>query len=126
MTNKLTGNGRPSMHLKGEVGQYYEDLLTGDLYECRVASEFSKTNGRPFGGYVWELRAKGEDVREIYGGSGSSQKKLSEFENDLFYHNAIEVLTITKDDFAPFYAPDEEGNPTGPLIFYYYKTYKSV
>lgn len=66
MTNKLTGNGRPSMHLKGEVGQYYEDMLTGDLYECRVASEFSKTNGRPFGGYVWELRAKGEDVEEIY------------------------------------------------------------
>lgn len=77
MTNKLTGNGRPSMHLKGEVGQYYEDMLTGDLYECRVASEFSKTNGRPFGGYVWELRAKGEDIREIYGSAHNANGGLT-------------------------------------------------
>lgn len=70
--NKLTGHGRPHNRLIGEVGQHYEDLNTGDLYECRVASQWSPTHGWPVGGYVWERRAKGEDIREIYGGSGGS------------------------------------------------------
>lgn len=68
--NKLTGHGVPSKRLVGEVGQYYEDLDTGDLYECRVASEHSKLHGPIMGGYVWELRAKGEDVKELYGSGG--------------------------------------------------------
>ena len=69
--NKLTGHGRPTPHTVGEVGQYYEDIATGDLYECRIAQEFSPTHGWPVGGFVWELRATGEDVREIYGSGGA-------------------------------------------------------
>lgn len=69
--NKLTGHGRPSPRLVGEVGHHYEDIDTGDIYECRIASEFSPTHGWPVGGYVWERRAKGEDIREIYGSGGS-------------------------------------------------------
>lgn len=69
---KLTGHGYPHPRMVGEVGQHYEDLDTGDLYECRVASEYSPIHGWPVGGYVWERRAKGEDIREIYGSSGGS------------------------------------------------------
>lgn len=69
--DKLTGHGRPSPKFAGEVGQHYEDLDTGDIYECRIASEHSPTHGWPVGGYVWERRAKGEDIREIYGSGGS-------------------------------------------------------
>ena len=35
------------------------------------------------------------------GGSGGNLTKLSQLENDLFYANATEVLTLTKDDFIP-------------------------
>lgn len=62
--NKITGNGRPTVHTHGEVGQYYEDLETGDIYECRRSSEFSPLHGAPVGGYIWELRMRGEDRRE--------------------------------------------------------------
>lgn len=68
----LEGNGRPSAHLVGEVGQYYKDFETGDIYECRSANKFSPLHGAPVGGYVWELRVKGEDVTDhgdFYGGS---------------------------------------------------------
>ena len=58
---KLTGKGRPTMNTPGEVGQYYEDLNTGDIYECRRSSKYSPTHHAPVGGYWWELRAKGED-----------------------------------------------------------------
>lgn len=68
---KLTGHGYPHSHFVGAVGQHYEDLDTGDLYECRIASKYSPTHGWPVGGYVWELRAKGEDIRELYGAGGS-------------------------------------------------------
>ena len=61
---KLTGNGRPTPHTKGELGQFYQDLTTGDIYECRVSSEFSKLHGAPIGGYQWELRATGENIEE--------------------------------------------------------------
>ena len=77
---KLTGNGRPSNHTVGVVGQHYEDLLTGDIYECRIASQYSKLHGSPVGGYVWEFRAKGEDIADgLYGsgsGSGSSSSGI--------------------------------------------------
>lgn len=69
--NKLTGHGHPNPRLVGEVGQHYEDLDTGDIYECRVASKYSPTHGWPVGGYVWERRAKGEDMREIYSSDGA-------------------------------------------------------
>ena len=68
---KLTGHGRPSAHFAGEVGQHYEDLDTGDIYECRISSQYSPTHGWPVGGYVWERRAKGEDIRELFGSGGS-------------------------------------------------------
>lgn len=61
---KLTGNGRPTMNTPGEVGQYYEDLNTGDIYECRRSSKYSPTHGAPVGGYWWELRVSGEDIKE--------------------------------------------------------------
>ena len=70
--DKLTGHGRPSPRTVGEVGQHYEDLDTGDIYECRIAQEHSPTHGWPVGGYVWERRAKGEDIREIYGSGGNA------------------------------------------------------
>lgn len=69
---KLTGYGAPHNHLVGEVGQHYEDLNTGDIYECRIAQKYSPTHGWPVGGYVWELRARGEDIKEIYGSGGQS------------------------------------------------------
>lgn len=70
---RLTGNGSPTSHLPGEVGQHYEDLLTGDIYECRIASKYSPLHGAPIGGYVWELRAKGEDIQDgLLGGGGAS------------------------------------------------------
>lgn len=68
--DKLTGHGHPSNHFPGEVGQHYEDLDTGDIYECRIASKYSPTHGWPVGGYLWELRAKGEDIQDgLLGGS---------------------------------------------------------
>lgn len=69
---KLTGHGIPSAHLVGEVGQHYEDLDTGDLYECRIAEQYSPTHGWPVGGYVWEKRATGEDIQELFGSGGGS------------------------------------------------------
>lgn len=69
---KLTGHGIPSAHLVGEVGQHYEDLNTGDLYECRIAEKYSPTHGWPVGGYVWEKRATGEDIQELFGSGGGS------------------------------------------------------
>lgn len=74
---KLTGYGHPHNRLVGEVGQHYEDLNTGDLYECRIASEYSRIHGWPVGGYVWELRAKGEDIRELFGSGDGSQGGIS-------------------------------------------------
>lgn len=62
---KLTGEGRPTPHTPGEVGQFYQDLTTGDIYECRVSSEYSKLHGAPVGGYQWELRATGEDIEDF-------------------------------------------------------------
>lgn len=55
------------------------------------------------------------------GGSGGNLTKLSQLENDLFYTNATEVLTITKDDFIPFHPVDEDGNPSEDPVFCYYK-----
>ena len=74
--NKLTGNGRPTVYTHGQLGQYYEDLTTGDIYECRQSSKYSKLHGAPVGGYIWELRASGEDRAEhsefFGGGDGGS------------------------------------------------------
>lgn len=67
---KLKGHGYPTPSTVGEVGQHYEDIDTGDIYECRIASKYSPTHGWPVGGYVWERRAKGEDIQEIYGSGG--------------------------------------------------------
>lgn len=71
--NKLTGNGKPSAYTHGEVGQFYEDITTGDIYECRRSSKYSPTHGAPVGGYWWELRVSGKDRtdhEEFYGASG--------------------------------------------------------
>lgn len=69
--DKLTGHGRPHAHFAGEVGQHYEDLDTGDIYECRIAQQYSPTHGWPVGGYVWERRINGEKVRDgLIGGKG--------------------------------------------------------
>ena len=75
---KLTGYGIPHNHLAGEVGQYYEDLNTGDLYECRSAHKYSPLHGAPVGGYVWVLRATGEDISELYGSGGGSWNDLKD------------------------------------------------
>ena len=75
---KLTGYGIPHNHLEGQVGQQYEDLNTGNLYECRVANKFSATHGAPVGGYVWVLRATGEDISELYGSGGGSWNDLKD------------------------------------------------
>ena len=60
----LHGNGRPTASTVGELGQYYKDDVTGDIYECRVASEYSPLHGAPIPGYRWELRVTGEDSSE--------------------------------------------------------------
>lgn len=86
--DKLTGHGRPYPKFAGEVGQHYEDLDTGDIYECRIASEYSPTHGWPVGGYVWELRAKGEDIQEIYGSGGSGGGGSEQIVIGLFYKDA--------------------------------------
>ena len=64
MAVMLHGNGRSTASTVGELGQYYKDDVTGDLYECRVASEYSPLHGSPIPGYRWEKRVTGEDVRE--------------------------------------------------------------
>lgn len=105
---KLTGKGRPTMNTPGEVGQYYEDLNTGDIYECRRSSKYSPTHHAPVGGYWWELRAKGENIREhgdIFGGSGGSGEvswndlKDKPFEDNSFAFNWDG--DTGKVDFAP-------------------------
>ena len=47
--------------------------------------------------------------------------KLSDLKNDLFYANAAEALTLTKADFVPQYALDDDGNPTDVIECYQYK-----
>lgn len=66
----LTGNGYPSKHLKGEVGQHYKDLETGDIFECVSANKHSRINLHQTGGYIWKKVAHGEHV-EVCGGGGS-------------------------------------------------------
>ena len=46
--------------------------------------------------------------------------KLSDLTNDLFYANATEAFTLTKEDFVPKYSLDDEGNPTDQIERYYY------
>lgn len=58
----LTGTGHPSKRLKGEVGQHYKDLNTGDIYECKVAKEHSPMHGKISGGYIWHKIATGDHV----------------------------------------------------------------
>lgn len=71
---RLTGKGVPTRMTVGVVGQHYEDLNTGNIYECLVASEHSKLNGNIGGGYVWKLKYTGDDRRdhEAIFGVGSS------------------------------------------------------
>lgn len=66
----LTGNGYPSKHLKGEVGQHYKDLETCDIFECVSANKHSRINLHQTGGYIWKKVARGEHV-EVCGGGGS-------------------------------------------------------
>lgn len=61
---KIQGHGRPTVYTEGMLGQFYVDLDTGNVYECRRSSKYSPTHGAPVGGYQWELRATGEDIRE--------------------------------------------------------------
>lgn len=89
---KLTGHGRPNPRFAGEVGQHYEDIDTGDLYECRIAQEYSPTHGWPVGGYVWERRAKGEDIREIYGSGGNSEAEAYIVDSEYGYPVNAELL----------------------------------
>ena len=95
--DKLTGHGRPHPRLVGAVGQHYEDVDTGDVYECRLANEYSTIHGAPVGGYVWELRAKGEDVQEFFGAGGSGGDTLSvihlDIKNDGISTNADGKIT---------------------------------
>lgn len=76
---RLTGKGAPTRMTKGVVGQHYEDLNTGNIYECLVASEQSKLNGVIGGGYVWKLKYTGDDRRDheaIFGAGNSVEKVL--------------------------------------------------
>ena len=96
---KLQGKGRPSNHLAGQVGQWYEDTNTGDIYECRIANEYSTLHGAPVGGYVWERRARGEDIRELYGsGSSSGVTSWNDLTDKPFYES-IEVSNTMLDDY---------------------------
>lgn len=58
----LTGHGRPSKHLRGEVGQLYKNVDNGDLWQCKLANQYSTIHGAPVGGYLWVLHTKGEDT----------------------------------------------------------------
>lgn len=78
---KLTGHGQPHKHLPGEVGQYYEDLNTGDIYECLIAQPYSPTHGWPVGGYIWDKVLDGDDVeltQEVVGGGSGNIDALIE------------------------------------------------
>ena len=68
--NKITGNGCPTYELEASVGQFYEDLDTGNVYECQSITNVADTVT-----YNWVLRAHGEhidDHAEIFGGGGSA------------------------------------------------------
>ena len=68
--NKITGNGCPAYDLEASVGQFYEDLDTGNVYECQSITNVADTVT-----YNWVLRAHGEhidDHAEIFGGGSSS------------------------------------------------------
>lgn len=80
---RLTGNGAPTRMTVGVVGQHYEDLDTGNIYECLVASETSRLHGDIGGGYVWKRHVTGEDRLDheaIFGGGGVSCVALTAFE----------------------------------------------
>lgn len=83
---RLTGKGAPTRMTKGVIGQHYEDLNTGNIYECLVASEQSKLNGAIGGGYVWKLKYTGEDRRdhEAIFGAGNSVEMVEKvlYQND--------------------------------------------
>lgn len=105
---KLTGHGRPAPKFHGEVGQHYEDLDTGDIWECRIAGKYSPTHGWPVGGYVWERRAKGEDIQEIYGsgGSGGSGGGSSDRIRIMF---TTSVADANYDDYELYECTEESG-----------------
>ena len=86
---KLTGHGRPTVYTPGKLGQYYEDLNTGDVYECRRDSKFSPTHGAPVGGYIWELRATGEDIREHQEIVGDQFFEVTDWINEITWDGVI-------------------------------------
>jgi hypothetical protein len=65
----LTGNGYPSKHLKGEVGQHYRDLETGDIFECVSANKHSRINLHQTGGYIWKKGVHGDHAEAVGGAS---------------------------------------------------------
>lgn len=56
----LTGHGRPSVFLAGEVGQKYKDLDSGLEYVCRGERGFIRVDGDDQSEmYNWELVESG-------------------------------------------------------------------
>lgn len=91
--NKITGNGCPAYDLEASVGQFYEDLDTGNVYECQSITNVADTVT-----YNWVLRAHGEhidDHAEIFGGGGGSASKYKQPEWGLESGGIVEILPQT-------------------------------
>ena len=105
--NRISDYGAPTRNTVGEVGQHYEDLNTGDIYECVISSEHSKLHGDIMGGYIWERKFSGEDRDDheaIFSGGASSWYDLTDkpfgenFEVDMLWEGTFETTTTDDED----------------------------
>ena len=108
---RITGNGAPTRTTVGVVGQHYEDLNTGNIYECLVASEHSKIHGPMMGGYIWELKASGEDLEDhaaIFGGGGIGVAGTGE--SSEIFNDYVKNIASGKYSHAEGYSNTASGN----------------
>lgn len=137
---RITGNGAPTRTTVGVVGQHYEDLNTGNIYECLVASEHSKIHGPMMGGYIWKLKVTGEDLEDhaaiFGGGSGGSGGNIFPVVINISYDDsgavvyscdktAIDIYEATSQRKMPVLYVYEDGRCINysPIYTEYYNVY---
>ncbi len=131
----LTGNGHPSRHLVGEVGQHYKNLNNGDIWECISSNENSRVHHQASGGYIWKRIAHGDHMEVCAGGVKMAIMRSSKYldalrgdelpEGDetweclnMTYSEAKAIIASGEVLLFVLQMVDEEGH--SPIAFYNY------